>query len=133
MAWLTLGFASVFATWMLETLVACFSTSDATLEMGLFTTPLGVSFLLEPGLLLVLLGTVFDTFCCLARTLFALFLGFRSRFGSKLALLSDLSLFAEETPLELLVRLPVTTGVGLSLFLNSLSLSNIEFLLCGGA
>lgn len=41
-------------------------------------------------------------------------MGFKSTEGSMLVLLSDFSLLADETPLELLVRLPFVIGVGLS-------------------
>lgn len=54
--------------------------------------------------------------------------GLRSTLCSMLILLESLrSLLADDTPLELLVLFPLLTGTGLSLFLNNLSLSSIEF------
>lgn len=52
--------------------------------------------------------------------------GLTSETGSKLTVLSDLSLFAEENPLELLVRFPVAAILLFSPDLNSFNLFNMD-------
>lgn len=118
----TLGSASLEAD-KLATLFACFSTSVLVVfgPTTSFLPALGL-FLDEEEAFAGLEGLIREAF----RT------GFTSTLGSKLALLSLLSLRADDTPLELLVRLPLLTGAGLSLDLNSLSLSSMEFFCCWG-
>lgn len=111
----------VFVDGKFATLLACFSTSWAV--FGLV-----ISFLLGPGLFLA--GVVLAGRCCFKRTLFRS--GFTSGECSRLMLLSERSLRADETPLELLVLLPVLGAARVSPDLNNLSLSSMEFLFCWG-
>jgi hypothetical protein len=97
---------------------ACFSTSVAVLA-GFAAD---ASFFAAPGLLLV--GPVFAGLVCFSLEAFRT--GLTSVLGSRLALLSLRSLRADDTPLELLVLLPLVGGAGRSFDLNNFSLSNIE-------
>jgi hypothetical protein len=114
---LTFGSDSLDAA-RLATLWACFSTSVAVL-VGFAAD---ASFFAAPGLLLV--GPAFAGLVCFSLEAFRT--GLTSVLGSRLALLSLRSLRADDTPLELLVLLPLVGGAGRSFDLNSFSLSNIE-------